>query len=59
MKVEIIILEDWMGDVVGDLNCCCGIIEGMDEGFVGLKIIYVKVLLFEMFGYVIDLCFVI
>lgn len=56
MKVEVIILEDWMGDVVGDINCCCGMIEGMEDGVVGVKIICVKVLFLEMFGYVIDLC---
>ncbi len=55
MKVEITTPEDWMGDVVGDLNRRRGIIEGMDEGPAGLKIIHAKVPLSEMFGYATDL----
>ncbi|EJR5449929.1 elongation factor G [Vibrio cholerae] len=55
MKVEITTPEDWMGDVVGDLNRRRGIIEGMDEGPAGLKIIHTKVPLSEMFGYATDL----
>jgi elongation factor G len=55
MKVEITTPEDWMGDVVGDLNRRRGIIEGMDEGPAGLKIIRCRVPLAEMFGYATDL----
>ncbi|WPC74402.1 elongation factor G [Vibrio porteresiae] len=55
MKVEVTTPEDWMGDVVGDLNRRRGLIEGMDEGPVGLKIIHAKVPLSEMFGYATDL----
>lgn len=55
MKVEVTTPEEWMGDVVGDLNRRRGIIEGMDEGAVGLKIIRAKVPLAEMFGYATDL----
>ncbi|KJR34174.1 translation elongation factor G [Vibrio navarrensis] len=55
MKVEITTPEDWMGDVVGDLNRRRGIIEGMDEGVAGLKIIRAQVPLSEMFGYATDL----
>ncbi|TXY30166.1 elongation factor G [Vibrio mimicus] len=55
MKVEITTPEDWMGDVVGDLNRRRGMIEGMDEGPAGLKIIHAKVPLSEMFGYATDL----
>lgn len=55
MKVEVTTPEDWMGDVVGDINRRRGIIEGMDEGAVGLKIIRAKVPLAEMFGYATDL----
>ncbi|ENM5791654.1 elongation factor G [Vibrio mimicus] len=55
MKVEVTTPEDWMGDVVGDLNRRRGIIEGMDEGPAGLKIIHSKVPLSEMFGYATDL----
>ncbi len=39
MKVEVTTPEDWMGDVVGDISNRRGIIEGMDEGTAGLKII--------------------
>ncbi|MGC9423635.1 elongation factor G [Vibrio sp.] len=55
MKVEVTTPEDWMGDVVGDLNRRRGIIEGMDEGPAGLKIIRCRVPLAEMFGYATDL----
>jgi elongation factor G len=55
MKVEVTTPEDWMGDVVGDLNRRRGMIEGMDEGPAGLKIIRAKVPLSEMFGYATDL----
>ena len=43
MKVEVTTPEDWMGDVVGNLNRRRGIIEGMDEGTAGLKIIRAQV----------------
>ncbi|ASA55486.1 elongation factor G [Vibrio gazogenes] len=55
MKVEVTTPEDWMGDVVGDLNRRRGLIEGMDDGPAGLKIIHAKVPLSEMFGYATDL----
>ncbi|MCU7554566.1 elongation factor G [Alteromonas sp. ASW11-19] len=55
MKVEVTTPEDWMGDVVGDLNRRRGMIEGMDEGVAGIKIIRAKVPLSEMFGYATDL----
>ncbi|MGR5178297.1 elongation factor G [Vibrio parahaemolyticus] len=55
MKVEVTTPEDWMGDVVGDLNRRRGMIEGMDEGHAGLKIIRAQVPLSEMFGYATDL----
>ncbi|WP_165312426.1 elongation factor G [Vibrio ziniensis] len=55
MKVEVTTPEDWMGDVVGDLNRRRGMIEGMDDGLAGLKIIHAKVPLSEMFGYATDL----
>jgi len=51
MKVEITTPENWMGDVIGDLNRRRGIIDGMDDGPGGVKIIHVKVPLVEMFGY--------
>ncbi|WP_218396760.1 elongation factor G [Alteromonas lipotrueae] len=55
MKVEVTTPEDWMGDVVGDLNRRRGMIEGMEEGVAGIKIIRAKVPLSEMFGYATDL----
>ncbi|QIZ78441.1 elongation factor G [Ferrimonas lipolytica] len=55
MKVEVTTPEDWMGDVVGDLNRRRGLIEGMDDGVAGLKIVHAKVPLSEMFGYATDL----
>ena len=51
MKVEVTTPEDWMGDVVGDLNRRRGMIEGMEDGVAGVKIIRAKVPLSEMFGY--------
>ena len=55
MKVEVTTPEDWMGDVVGDLNRRRGIIEGMEDGIAGIKIVRAKVPLAEMFGYATDL----
>ncbi|PJC85745.1 elongation factor G [Vibrio sp. HA2012] len=55
MKVEVTTPEDWMGDVVGDLNRRRGIISGMEDGNAGLKIIRAQVPLSEMFGYATDL----
>ena len=55
MKVEVTTPEDWMGDVVGDLNRRRGMIEGMEDGVAGVKIIRAKVPLSEMFGYATDL----
>lgn len=51
MKVEVTTPEDWMGDVVGDLNRRRGVIDGMDDGVAGIKIVRAKVPLSEMFGY--------
>jgi len=55
MKVEVTTPEEWMGDVVGDLNRRRGMIEGMDDGVAGIKIVRAKVPLSEMFGYATDL----
>ncbi len=54
MKVEVVTPEDYMGDVVGDLNRRRGMIEGMDENPSG-KIVRAEVPLAEMFGYSTDL----
>lgn len=54
MKVEVETPEDYMGDVIGDLNRRRGIIEGMDDTATG-KTIRTQVPLSEMFGYATDL----
>ena len=54
MKVEVVTPEDYMGDVVGDLNRRRGVIQGMDEGPSG-KVVDALVPLAEMFGYATDL----
>ena len=54
MSVEVVTPEDYMGDVVGDLNRRRGIIGGMDENPAG-KIVRADVPLSEMFGYATDL----
>ena len=54
MKVEVVTPEDYMGDVVGDLNRRRGIVGGMEDGPAG-KIIRSEVPLAEMFGYATDL----
>jgi len=51
MKVEVTTPEENMGDVVGDLNRRRGMIDGMDEGPAGSKIVNALVPLSEMFGY--------
>ncbi|WP_299011124.1 elongation factor G [uncultured Shewanella sp.] len=55
MKVEVTTPEDYMGDVVGDLNRRRGLIEGMDDGIAGVKLVQAVVPLSEMFGYATDL----
>jgi elongation factor G len=54
MKVEIIVPEEYMGDVIGDLNSRRGHIEGM-EARSGAQAIRASVPLAEMFGYATDL----
>ena len=54
MKVEIVTPEEYMGDVMGDLNRRRGIVHGMDDSVSG-KIIRAEVPLAEMFGYATDL----
>lgn len=55
MKVEVTTPEDFMGDVVGDLNRRRGLIEGMEDAPGGLKSVNAQVPLAEMFGYATDL----
>ncbi|GHD54504.1 translation elongation factor 2 (EF-2/EF-G) [Marinobacter persicus] len=54
MKVEVITPEDYMGDVVGDLNRRRGLVQGMEDVPAG-KAIRAEVPLSEMFGYATDL----
>ena len=54
MKVEVVTPEDYLGDVMGDLNRRRGITQGMDESPSG-KVIRAEVPLAEMFGYATDL----
>ncbi len=54
MKVDVVTPEEYMGDVMGDLNRRRGIVQGMDDGASG-KEIAANVPLSEMFGYATDL----
>ena len=54
MQVEVVTPEDYMGDVMGDLNRRRGIVQGMEDAPAG-KIVRAEVPLAEMFGYATDL----
>ena len=54
MKVEVVSPEEYMGDVMGDLNRRRGMVQGMEDSAAG-KIINAEVPLAEMFGYSTDL----
>ena len=54
MKVEVTMPEEYMGDVIGDVNSRRGRIEGMDD-IGGGKMVRAYVPLSEMFGYATDL----
>ena len=54
MKVEVVVPEDYMGDVMGDLNSRRGRIMGM-ESRAGAQVINAHVPLANMFGYATDL----
>ena len=54
MKVEVVTPENYMGDVMGDLNRRRGLPQGMDDSPSG-KVIRAEVPLAEMFGYATDL----
>ena len=54
MKVEVVTPDDYMGDVMGDLNRRRGLPQGMDDSPSG-KVIRAEVPLAEMFGYATDL----
>lgn len=51
MRVEVITPENYMGDVIADLNRRRGIISGLETSIVGEKTIFAQVPLSEMFGY--------
>jgi elongation factor G len=50
MKVEVVTPEDYMGDVIGDLNSRRGIVQGMEDAPAG-RVIRAEVPLAQMFGY--------
>ena len=54
MKVETVTPEDYLGDVMGDLNSRRGMVQGMEDAPSG-KIVRAEVPLAEMFGYATDL----
>ncbi|MBW6475777.1 MAG: elongation factor G [Chromatiales bacterium] len=54
MKVEVVTPEEYMGDIMGDLNRRRGLVQGMDDSVSG-KIIRAEVPLAEMFGYATDM----
>ena len=54
MKVEVVTPDDYMGDVMGDLNRRRGLPQGLDDSPSG-KVIRAEVPLAEMFGYATDL----
>jgi elongation factor G len=54
MTIEVVTPEDYMGDVMGDINRRRGLPQGMEESPSG-KIIKAEVPLAEMFGYATDL----
>ncbi|WP_075434142.1 elongation factor G [Buchnera aphidicola] len=55
MQVEVETPEEYMGDVIGDINRRRGIIEGMSDDTLGGKSIKAHIPLSEMFGYATDL----
>jgi elongation factor G len=54
MNVEVVVPEEYMGDVIGDLNARRGKIRGMEDR-AGAKVVLAYVPLAEMFGYATDL----
>ena len=55
MKLEVVTPEEYMGDIIGDLNKRRGMVQGMDAGMNNDRIVKAHVPLAEMFGYVTDL----
>jgi elongation factor G len=54
MQIEVVTPDDYMGDVIGDLNSRRGRVEGVDQRG-NSQVIRAQVPLAEMFGYVTDL----
>ncbi len=52
MKVEVVTPEDYMGDVMGDLNRRRGLIQGMDDSRGNAQVVEAMTPLANMFGYV-------
>ena len=52
MRVEVVTPDENMGDVIGDLNKRRGMVQGMEEGRSGARVVKAMVPLAEMFGYV-------
>ncbi len=55
MRVEITIPEEYVGDIIGQVNARVGNITGMEDRFGNAKIIHAQVPLSEMFGYATEL----
>lgn len=55
VKIKIMVLEDYMGFIVGDINSCRDHVEGFKDVSDG-KVIEALVPLSEMLGYLTDLC---
>jgi elongation factor G len=51
MKVEVVVPDNYAGDVIGDVSARRGRIEGMEPHSVGLQAIHSSIPLAEMFGY--------
>ncbi len=52
MQIEVVTPDQFLGDVIGDLNRRRGLVEGQENGPGGTRVIKAKVPLAEMFGYV-------
>ena len=52
MAIEVVTPDQFLGDVIGDLNKRRGQIEGQENGPGGTRIVKAKIPLSEMFGYV-------
>jgi elongation factor G len=55
MAVEVVVPEEYMGDILGNLSARRATIEGMEPRVGGVQAIKAKVPLAEMFGYATDL----